>query len=709
MKNINISFLSKCFISYLLITLVLLAVQLYSFREVTAESQQTYADQIQNALDQNAEALSRDLSSLYYFPKTMDISDHFRELKMENRIYAPQHSRYISYTMNNLSNQIPYFPPLSDVSIHFRSSGICVTPHSFYMSLGEWSIHYKYEHTDIMEFIQAKPSGNKSLQLLPAETVAINGAPDVTYLTCVLKESSDFCTYVFLMDYSRVVEYFQLPSLPDDIYLEVIGNDGSLLLESGEPMEEDIVSFQANIPSINALVKVRVPQAFFDSMAQQIQQKIYSLLLVNLLLGLVLSFALAKMTTTPVRRLIRSHEIPEEMHAKNELVTIYNYLSQSNEQKQSMRDKLLSSLFTRAFSGLPVNADDFAEVLGHRNFFAGPARIAVARYRNAQEQQEFHSLMLYQLKENMPRNFIIEPLNSQEIGLIFPAEEEAVCALRDYLSNVNQELEAGSQIICGISAPFTSFDTISTAVRQALFSLPTKQETFVIFSGEDAPAHQPQSLDYKEFQSALFEWNVKKVEALFREYADIAMKVSPTAVQEMFYTLLAFLRDAADAVQLPSDFLNDVSFKKGISGDSNIQTLQSVTNYLFELKTANQPGEKKLRNREVIHYIHNHFSDPSLSAATVSALYELSERTINTILNEETGMGFAHYLTSVRMQRAAELLRDTSDDVQTVATSCGLTLSTMYRNFKKHYNMTPAEYKAHFSAEKIPAPEEPIS
>ena len=72
-------------------------------------------------------------------------------------------------------------------------------------------------------------------------------------------------------------------------------------------------------------------------------------------------------------------------------------------------------------------------------------------------------------------------------------------------------------------------------------------------------------------------------------------------------------------------------------------------------------------------------------------------------------MGFAHYLTSVRMQRAAELLRDTSDDVQTVATSCGLTLSTMYRNFKKHYNMTPAEYKAHFSAEKTPAPEEPVT
>ena len=83
--------------------------------------------------------------------------------------------------------------------------------------------------------------------------------------------------------------------------------------------------------------------------------------------------------------------------------------------------------------------------------------------------------------------------------------------------------------------------------------------------------------------------------------------------------------------------------------------------------------------------------------AVIAEMYDRSERTINTIMNEETGMSFSSYLAGIRMQKAGEMLRETPQEIVVIAEKCGLTMSTFYRNFKKHYHMTPAEYKAQFS------------
>ena len=91
-----------------------------------------------------------------------------------------------------------------------------------------------------------------------------------------------------------------------------------------------------------------------------------------------------------------------------------------------------------------------------------------------------------------------------------------------------------------------------------------------------------------------------------------------------------------------------------------------------------------------------HFDDPVLTITAVASMYNLSERTINTILNDETGMSFANYLTDFRMQKAGEMLRNASIEVFLVSEKCGMTPSTFYRNFKKYYGMTPAEYKTQF-------------
>lgn len=696
----------KCFITFLISTFIFMCVQFYMFSETSMLWEKSYTEQIESSLNHNAAALSADLENFYYLPKIMNISNDFRTLSQEVTVYSPVHSRRISYTMNNLSDQTAFFGPMFDVIIHMQKSGICITPNYFYMALDEIKTNYRYQNLDLAEIIENKPAKNTSLEMLPCDRVIIRNARTDDYLTCLMKESADNCTYIFLIEKAKLYDYFQLDSLPDRVHFVLSDQNGNTLVENGfsgtgeRRLREEFVTFTTEIPAVSATASISIPRSYFKNVTHEARQSVYVINALSLLVGLILSFVFSRINAQPIRDLIYAQHIPTEKQSKNELVTIYNYLSESKQQQRSMQEKLLSGLLTRAFSGLIVTKEEFVGIAEDSVLCAPNARIAVVRYKDTHDNQEFQSMMLFQLKENMPPEFIIEPLNRQELGLVLPAANDAVLKLKNYLEEISKDLVQSGGIICGVSMPFTGPDGISEAVQQARASLPSGGECFAVYNTNGVQSLQKaQRQNYKEFQAALANWNIKKVDALIQEFADAVMKENGAVAQEVFYTLLTFIKDAANAVNVPPELFEEYSFTRTISGDANIRKLNALTNRLFEMKAASRSDGKKNRNREIIAYINNHYDDPLMSSATVSGIYDCSERTITTILNEETGMSFAAYLTDIRMRKAGEMLRDTTLDAAAVAEKVGLTMSTFYRNFKKYYHITPAGYKARFTGE----------
>ncbi|MCQ2400963.1 MAG: AraC family transcriptional regulator [Lachnospiraceae bacterium] len=712
MKLKNLSLFWRCFFTFLISTLIFLCVQIYSFRKTSALWQKSYTEQVQSSLLHNAEALSNDLYSFYYLPKIMNVSRTFHDLSYLTGINTAEHSRFVTSTMNDLSDQLEYFNPAFDIIIHMRKSDICVTPYTFYMTSGECLSSYKYTNRDIPAEVLKKEARNHSLEMFPCSEIYIRERTGCEFFTCALKESADVCTYIVLIEKNRLLDYFQLDSLPDSIYFRLYNSsDGRVLAEYGAAPEEPgtkngnsggrFVSMTADIPVINASASISIPKSYFESVTREAQRNVYVLLLLSLALALFLCMIFSQINVQPVQDLIKAQQIPKEKQSSNELVTIYNYLSESKEQNKSMKDKIVSNLLVKAFSGIPLTEDDFSYLSSNTELFSESARIAVARYKNAPDKSEYQSMMLYQLKHNMPGSFIIEPLNRQEIGIVLPSNEDAVFTLKGYIDGINNELEEKSRIICGVSAPFNGIDSVADAVQQALFSLPEGANCFVIFNNEEndmkPQTHMP---DFKEFQSALFSWNIREIETLLSAYADAVIRENAASAQEIFYTLLTIIKDAATAVKIPQDFFNECRYARSISGEANITALKVLVDYLFEQKANIQSDEKLLRNREIINYINTHYDDSMLNATVIAGMHGLSERTINTILNDETGMSFANYLTQIRMKNAGAMLRDTTLEAAEVAEKCGLTVSTFYRNFKKFYHMTPAEYKAQFIENK---------
>ena len=64
------------------------------------------------------------------------------------------------------------------------------------------------------------------------------------------------------------------------------------------------------------------------------------------------------------------------------------------------------------------------------------------------------------------------------------------------------------------------------------------------------------------------------------------------------------------------------------------------------------------------------------------------------IFKDELGLNFIEYLTSVRIEKAKELLTESDMSMKEICGACGYTDPNYFsRSFKKNVGVTPTEYK----------------
>ncbi|MDF2963556.1 MAG: DNA-binding response regulator [Paenibacillus sp.] len=86
--------------------------------------------------------------------------------------------------------------------------------------------------------------------------------------------------------------------------------------------------------------------------------------------------------------------------------------------------------------------------------------------------------------------------------------------------------------------------------------------------------------------------------------------------------------------------------------------------------------------------------DLSLSRIAKDANYNLSY--MSRLFKSETGTSYLKYLTDIRMQKARQLLRETSLSIGQVAKEVGFRDDKHFiKTFKREVGMTPSEYRGH--------------
>lgn len=120
-----------------------------------------------------------------------------------------------------------------------------------------------------------------------------------------------------------------------------------------------------------------------------------------------------------------------------------------------------------------------------------------------------------------------------------------------------------------------------------------------------------------------------------------------------------------------------------------LQLLISIKRY--ESPHPNSKSTKRIRMS--LDMLHTNYHQP-LTIEELARIENMSPSRYRTVFREIIGVSPKQYLTTIRMRRACELLRQTSHSVEQIGAMVGYEdMLYFYRIFKKKNDMTPSQYR----------------
>lgn len=109
------------------------------------------------------------------------------------------------------------------------------------------------------------------------------------------------------------------------------------------------------------------------------------------------------------------------------------------------------------------------------------------------------------------------------------------------------------------------------------------------------------------------------------------------------------------------------------------------------LKSDNDSGNPIA---EVLEYIDDHYYEYDFSAQKVSEKVDMTLPKFSQYFKTQTGQNFKNYLTTLRMNKACELLTSSAESIEEIAEQVGyLSAISFIRVFKRYYAKTPGKYR----------------
>lgn len=125
------------------------------------------------------------------------------------------------------------------------------------------------------------------------------------------------------------------------------------------------------------------------------------------------------------------------------------------------------------------------------------------------------------------------------------------------------------------------------------------------------------------------------------------------------------------------------------------QVIFQIVNHVG--RTVSQPSIKALRNgariKQMLQYIHDHYSE-EIDLEQIAGSASVSESECLRCFRSMISTTPVRYLKSYRLQRAAELLKNTEEKVVDIGVQCGFQdMSYFAKSFRRGYGCSPSEFR----------------
>jgi len=297
-------------------------------------------------------------------------------------------------------------------------------------------------------------------------------------------------------------------------------------------------------------------------------------------------------------------------------------------------------------------------------------------------------------------------------GIIFLVKEKGKFFLRD-IDSVYYEMVKMSEkflsvnIDIGVSDLHREFSQLYMAYEEASKAIGYSKflNAGRIVYINQLEKSKPKVLSLKENDIKNIEYNVKfgsesELRNVIGSLKLNALRDSKTITNYRPYiiNMMNVLVNFSDSIDADiNEIIGDDIFQKMLQFHSLDQLFDWVLSILLKLRDLNL--NTKMTNSQrlldsAVNYIHSNYRDPKISMEVVCEELGISISYMSLLFKKHKETTFVKYLTSVRIEKAKELLKLTGDRIVEIAGQCGFNDVYYFSHcFKKYMGVSPKKYR----------------
>ena len=161
------------------------------------------------------------------------------------------------------------------------------------------------------------------------------------------------------------------------------------------------------------------------------------------------------------------------------------------------------------------------------------------------------------------------------------------------------------------------------------------------------------------------------------------------------FSVISFIKGlGCDTNEMESADTEEVLTESGKSMESAIAYAENVISRAITLRDQNSGNKNRSILKTAVDFIDSHYMEEDISLNTVANVANVSSNHFSALFSQNMGQTFIEYLTTLRMNKAKELLRCTGMRSSEIAGEIGYKDAHYFSYlFKKTQGMTPSDYR----------------
>ena len=161
------------------------------------------------------------------------------------------------------------------------------------------------------------------------------------------------------------------------------------------------------------------------------------------------------------------------------------------------------------------------------------------------------------------------------------------------------------------------------------------------------------------------------------------------------FSVISFIKGlGCDTNEMESADTEEVLAESGKNMESAIAYAKKMISQAIEIRDQNSGNKNRSILKTAVDFIDSHYMDEEMSLNTVANVANVSSNHFSALFSQNMGQTFIEYLTSLRMNKAKELLRCTGMRSSEIAGEIGYKDAHYFSYlFKKTQGMTPSDYR----------------